>query len=78
VKLTNAGSAPLRITKIGSSNDAFSVESACPSALAVGESCTFSVVFAPAGEGVQRADVLIAADGGVQRVLRVTGEGSAS
>jgi hypothetical protein len=78
VTLTNAGSAPLRITKIDSRNDAFSVDSACPPALAVGERCTFWVVFAPTGEGVQSASVRIAADGGGQRVLPVTGVGSAS
>ena len=54
VTLTNAGSAPLAIASITSTNPLFSINNSCgiPTSLASGQSCTISVTFAPTSQTV--------------------------
>jgi hypothetical protein len=75
VKLTNAGSAPLTITNIISSDRQFSVKSGCPATLSAGSNCTFSVTFRPSTLGRHSAIVTVMPNGSGQHTLPVSGLG---
>ncbi len=58
VTLTNSGSASLSITSIVSTSPEFTVTYDCPSTLAVGATCTISVVYTPVAANASEAIVI--------------------
>jgi hypothetical protein len=59
VMLSNTGNATLQIKRILITGREFSQTSTCSTTLAVGESCTISVVFAPTKKGSASATLAI-------------------
>ncbi len=59
--LTNSGTGPLGITSVDSYSD-FSQTNNCPASLATGASCTFTVTFAPSGQGIENSAVYVYTD----------------
>ena len=63
VKVTNAGTAPLKITGINSSVDQFTQSNNCTVPLAVGVSCSITVRFAPTIPGMLTGTLRVNDDG---------------
>jgi Abnormal spindle-like microcephaly-assoc'd, ASPM-SPD-2-Hydin len=77
VTLRNAGSAPLTHLAITSSDSQFVVDNSCPTSVAVGASCTFSITFTPNSGGRQSATVTVSANGlGKVKLLPLSGVGA--
>jgi MYXO-CTERM domain-containing protein len=62
VTLTNTGNAVLTLTGITSSNAAFTVTNTCGTSVAVGASCTITVIFTPVASGQVQAGISIASN----------------
>lgn len=77
--LSNTGGAPLAILAIEVVGSGFTATHACPSSLALGESCAITVVFAPPAAGGFVADVRIVTNSPAgPAFLHVTGTATAA
>ena len=77
ITLSNTGSGPFAITQIYSSSD-FSQTNNCPTSLAVGASCTFTVVYTAGVQGAEIGNLYIYTDSSVSWVsASFTGTGTA-
>ncbi|HEV2578211.1 MAG TPA: choice-of-anchor D domain-containing protein [Acidobacteriaceae bacterium] len=77
--ITSCGAQPLSITNITTPSGDFSIPSAengCLQNLAVGQSCTVSVHFAPSVSGNQSSTLTIASNSPIPAVLPLTGTGT--
>lgn len=79
LKLTSCGDLPLTIHSVEAANGAFSVPAdldQCPQSLAVGDSCTLAVRFAPTGRNTYNSTLTIETDAPVtEAVLPLHGNG---
>ncbi|MFM8518357.1 MAG: choice-of-anchor D domain-containing protein, partial [Nevskiaceae bacterium] len=79
VTLANEGSAPLSLnglTLSGIAAEQFTQANNCGKSIAVGASCTVSLIFAPASEGVKRAELTISSNAGAAQQVALEGTGT--
>ena len=83
VTLTNVGTRPISFfptTIVGLNRHDFSQTNTCEPSIAVGASCTFTVMFKPTGTGARKAKMVISDDGsvppGTPQVVTLTGTGT--
>jgi hypothetical protein len=79
VTLTNAGGAAGSVGNVainGANFADFAQTNNCPSAIAAGTSCTFTVTFTPTAAGDRVALLVIDGDGGNQSIVSLTGIGT--
>lgn len=77
VTLANTGTGPLGIQNIYSYND-FVQTNNCPTSLAVGASCTISVIYTPSSQGMEYGYLFVYTDSGnYNNTVSMTGTGQA-
>jgi hypothetical protein len=71
VRLRNDGGGSLSISSIASSDDAFRLTHDCTAALAKGDSCNATIVFAPSAPGPRRGELTIATNAGIRKIALI-------
>ncbi|HYU26019.1 MAG TPA: choice-of-anchor D domain-containing protein, partial [Thermoanaerobaculia bacterium] len=71
VRLRNDGDGALSISSLASSDDAFRLTHDCTAALAKGDSCNATIVFAPPAPGPRRGDLTIATNAGTRKIALI-------